>query len=752
MSSTTAERLRLRIQGVVQGVGFRPFVHHLALRHGLCGYVLNDTRGVLVEVEGAAEELEAFTRELVEAPPESSSIDRVDVECHLSPSGYDGFHIVASQEASAPAVTVTPDLATCAACHAEFTDADQRRCGYPFTNCTHCGPRFTIITAAPYDRPNTTMRAFAMCDECSAEYDEPADRRFHAQPIACPRCGPSLRFVDNAGHTFVGSKALDVACEMLYEGRIVAIKGLGGFHLACNATNEAAVAMLRRRKHRVERPFALMARHLDMVRQYCEVGPIEASLLASRAAPIVVMPGRQHPLLSSQVAPGSRDLGFMLAYTPLHHLLMGRFDVPLVMTSGNLSDEPLACANDEALERLKGLADGFLLHDRDIAARCDDSVVRTFRGAAYPIRLSRGYAPVSLRVRSRFERNILACGAMLKNTFCLTQGDHVVLGPHIGDLENLETYQSYRDSIDHLSRLYRFEPELVAHDLHPEYLSTKYALSHFSRLPKVGVQHHHAHVAACMAENDLDGPVLGVAFDGLGYGTDGAWWGGEFLLAKLDDFERLAHMQYIPMPGGAAAIREPWRLAAGMLWNLLSPQAAEPYLRGARGPLLRRMLASGTQSPPTSSVGRLFDAVGAIVLGRDHVTYEGQAACELEAVVDRGCREAYSFDLTALAPLLEQLLGDRRDGVSVGRMAARFHHGLARAVEAQCVALSRAHGLQQVVLSGGCFQNLILTEALMSRLETAGLDVFVHRRVPTNDGGICLGQAVVANARLRGRT
>jgi hydrogenase maturation protein HypF len=756
---------RIHITGIVQGVGFRPFVYNLATRLGLSGWVLNSSSGVEIEAVGPEAVLDEFIARLRTDAPPLARIERITVTSgdptsrDVQPATCDGppvFRILHSEARPGEFVPISPDVAICEDCLRELFDPRDRRYRYPFINCTNCGPRFTIIRDIPYDRPNTTMAPFVMCPDCQAEYDDPTNRRFHAQPNACPVCGPRLEF--RAGpdaSPLYGEEALQAARAAIRAGRIVAVKGLGGFHLACDATADAPVARLRERKGRVDKPFAIMSFDLPTVERYCQVDDAERALLASRQRPIVLLRRRTDAPISPLVAPGNRYLGVMLPYTPLHYLLLepaDGFPVALVMTSGNYSEEPIVTRNEEALERLAALADSFLLHDREIHARCDDSVTRVFMGAELPIRRSRGYAPYPIHLPFPV-RPVLAVGAELKNTFCLTREQYAFLSQHIGDMENYETLRFFEDMVEQLTRTFRVEPEVVAHDMHPAYLATRYARSLEDRLPLVPVQHHHAHIAACMAENGLvgDRPVIGVAFDGTGYGTDGAIWGGEFLVADYASFRRAAHLRYIPLPGGDAAIRRPYRTALAHLWaaglpwdEALPPVASAPP---AERVLLERQLARGLNTVPTSSMGRLFDAVAALAGVRQEINYEAQAAVELEMQVADGVEEAYPFGVgeeVDPTPVIRAVVEDVRDGVPVGVIAARFHNGVAAMVREVCLRLRVQTGLNEVALSGGVFQNVTLLERVVVLLREAGFTVYIHHLVPPNDAGISLGQAVVA--------
>ncbi|MGE5647335.1 MAG: carbamoyltransferase HypF [Acidobacteriota bacterium] len=711
------ERLRVALYGAVQGVGFRPFVYRLATEMGLPGTVLNSSAGLVVEVEGERGALERFLERLeTERPPAAVVLARET--SFLAPAGFAKFEILHSDNAAEKSAAVLPDLATCPKCLRELLDPTNRRYGYPFTNCTQCGPRYTIVLDIPYDRPRTTMRGFALCPECRREYTDPADRRFHAQPNACPVCGPRL------------TVGVAEAASELAAGRIVALKGIGGFQLLADARNEEAVARLRRLKHREEKPFALMMPSLEVVREYCRVSEAEARVLRSAAAPIVLL--RPVPnSLAPNVAHNSPYLGVMLPYSPLHHLLMRAFPFPLVATSGNRSDEPIATDNEEARERLAGIADMFVMHDRPIARPCDDSVVRVQRGREHVMRRARGYAPLPVRVE-RPLAPVLAVGAHLKNTVAIAAGRQVFVSQHVGDLDTLEARRAFENAIDDLCRLYRFNPEMVACDLHPDYASTHWALA--SGLPVVRVQHHQAHAAACAAENAIRGPYLGVAWDGTGYGLDGTIWGGEFFLVEEGRFERIAHLRQFRLPGGEAAIKQGWRSEASLLY--------ETYGAGAvADPVIRRMLERGVNAPVTSSVGRLFDAVSSMAGIARESRFEGQAAMLLERAIDGlETGEAYPLPETGdWSALVEAVRCDAAAGVAKGRIAARFHNALANWI----AAVAARSGVRQVALSGGVFQNGYLVERTAALLEGRGFAVYTHQRVPANDGGIALGQAVI---------
>jgi hydrogenase maturation protein HypF len=756
--------LKLHVTGVVQGVGFRPYIYGLAADLRLAGWVCNTSAGVDIEIEGSTEATEAFVAALMDNPPPLAHIDNVTIESTDS-SGYTEFSIRQSRAQTGAFQPISPDICTCDECLSELFDPKDRRFRYPFINCTNCGPRFTIIQDVPYDRPNTTMAPFELCPDCLAEYQDPRDRRFHAQPNACPVCGPHVELwtQDSALSPFrpqaQRDEAIVAARTLLDEGKILAIKGLGGFHLACDATNEGAVERLRERKGRVDKPFALMVADLATVMCCCHASDEEIALLASRERPIVLLREHNDSPIAPAVAPGNADLGIMLPYTPLHYLLLepGLQTRALVMTSGNYSEEPLATDNVEALDRLSALTDGFLFHNRDIHARCDDSVTRFVLGTELPLRRSRGYAPYPVHLPWD-SRQILAVGGELKNTFCLTKDRYAFLSQHIGDMENYETLQSFQGMVEQLKHTFRVTPETIAYDLHPAYLSTQYAKA-VESARKVAVQHHHAHIAACMSENGLDGAetVIGVAFDGTGYGTDGAIWGGEFLVAKYDGFRRAAHLAYIPLPGGDAAIRNPYRTALAHLWaagvnwdEALAPvRCASPTERG----IIARQIESRLNTVPTSSMGRLFDAVAAIAGVRQTVTYEAQAAIELETMVDENVDDEYGWEIAAkggtltidAGPVIRGVVTNVRAGLASGVIAARFHNSVASLVAQICGAIRQKTGLQEVALSGGVWQNVTLLTRASQRLQLDGFTVYTHHLVPPNDGGLALGQAAVAH-------
>ncbi len=726
------QRLRITLRGAVQGVGFRPFVYRLATELSLTGWVLNSSAGLVVEVEGASDRLSRFEQRLEHERPKASVVT-VRESTWLAAEGSTRFEILASENDSGKTVNVLPDLATCTDCREELFDPGNRRFEYPFTNCTNCGPRYTIVVDIPYDRPNTTMQKFTLCPACREEYENPSDRRFHAQPNACPICGPKL------------DGTIEDAVEALLQGEIVALKGIGGFQLLADARNADAVARLRQRKHREEKPFALMMPSLEVARHYCEISPAEVQLLESQAAPIVLLQPKPGTDIAPNVAHCSPYLGVMLAYSPLHHLLMQERRFPLVATSGNRSDEPIAIANEEASARLKDIADHFLMHNRPIVRACDDSVVRLTRGRAGILRRARGYAPLGVRVAHAVPP-VLSVGGHLKNTVAIGIDQDVFLSQHIGDLETVEARGAFEKAIDDLCRLYSFKPELVACDLHPDYASTHWAEK--SGLPLIRVQHHQAHVAACAAENNVQQPYLGVSWDGTGYGLDGAIWGGEFFYVEGNRYERIAHLRSFGLPGGDAAVREGWRSAASLVFEVGGPEQANPDATGqsAGKPRLdkskvRYMLEHGINVVPTTSVGRLFDAVASITGVAHKNRFEGQAAMLLESEIGPlRCEEAYPLPSGDWRPLILAVMADRRAGVVVPLIAARFHNALVNWI-LEVAAKTR---LKQVVFSGGVFQNRYLTERAATALESRGFEVHTHQRVPPNDGGIALGQAVMS--------
>jgi hydrogenase maturation protein HypF len=775
-------RRHIDFSGIVQGVGFRPYIYRLATECRLAGTIHNTSSGVTVEVEGPDNSVQDFLARIPQNAPPLARITAVSI-CDVPCVGEREFRIIATDKEETVRTLISPDIATCDDCLRELLDPSDRRYRYPFINCTNCGPRFTITRSLPYDRPSTSMAIFPMCPSCHVEYDDPLNRRFHAQPNACWDCGPKLRVLASTGGEIEGVDPIGYAVSALKAGQIVAVKGLGGFHLAADATNPAAITSLRERKQRVEKPFAIMVASVSRAEELCEVNMAEAVALLSIQRPIVLLSRKDSCPIPEQVAPFNRELGIFLPYTPLHHLLFAEGGFPaLVMTSGNLSEEPIAIHNDEARTKLSRLSDCFLLHNREILLRCDDSVVRVPRDprggtsrhsvpSAAPkrrngrepepqiqqLRRSRGFVPIPIFLH-RQAPSVLAVGGELKNTVCLTQGNHAFLSQHIGDLENLEGYRFFEEALAHLRTILEIEPRIIAYDLHPDYFSTKWALQQVG-VKRIGVQHHHAHIASCMAENHLDGDVIGIALDGTGYGTDGSIWGGEVLIANYRSFQRAAHFEYVPMPGGAAAIREPWRMAVSYLAHHMGRDFLKfkrPVLDGIscrQIEVVLQMAERKVNSPLTSSCGRLFDAVAALAGIRRTVNYEAQAAIELEmAIPNSSIKEGYPFELRlendtyiiGTGPLFTAALRDLSDQVSAGVISARFHNGLIGVlVEIANVTRDRTR-LDRICLSGGTFNNLYLAESLCQRLRADNFQVFTQREVPFGDGGLSLGQAMVA--------
>lgn len=763
------KRRAVLVRGVVQGVGFRPFVYRLALESHLAGSIGNNTDGVTIEIEGAGERIDEFLKRLRTDAPPMARIDSVFVR-DLEPIGESEFRIVTSQVLGNVSTGIPADAATCADCLRELLDPHDRRYRYPFLNCTNCGPRFTITRRIPYDRPQTSMAAFPMCDACQAEYDDPLNRRFHAQPNACWDCGPKVWLVDPEGNEIAADDPVIACIDRLMAGRIMAIKGIGGFHLAVDATNESAVTRLRKRKHRYGKPLAVMVHNIDAARQVCVLSPEEEALLQAPTRPIVLAHASDGNGIAPAVAPGIPWLGVFLPYAPLQHLLFADPRVhALVMTSANLSEEPIAIDNDEARTRLKDIADAVLLHNREILQRCDDSVAAVVDGAPQLVRRARGFVPLAVELPMD-SPPLLAVGGHLKSVFALARGRHAYQSQHLGDLESLTGLEFFRESLDHVMRTFEIAPQTVVHDLHPGYLSTGWAKEWAQErgLSLVGVQHHHAHIAGCMAEHALDGPVIGLALDGTGYGMDGRIWGGEVLVARLDGFDRFAHLDYLPMPGGDAAVREPWRMALAHLRAAGFDVASHDTLTllGAtekEARLLARMMERGINAPLTSSLGRLFDAVAAVVLSRRVVDYEAQAAIELEGIAVDQPDDSDGYPITIeggdweklepmrmkVAPLWAELLHDLRSGLSNARVAARFHAGVANAFTRAAAAARAATAIGTVALSGGVMHNRRLARLLRSGLEAEGFQVYQHRRVSPGDGGLSYGQAAVAAAKLK---
>jgi len=767
----TLQLAHISVRGIVQGVGFRPFVYGLATKHDLTGWVYNTSEDVKIEVEGEAEAIEQFKAELQTEIPPLAHIEDISVT-YLPAAGYKSFEIRPSIAVEGKYQLISPDIATCKACLSELLNSNDRRYHYPFTNCTNCGPRFTIIDGMPYDRPSTTMRHFQMCPLCQAEYNNPQDRRFHAQPNACPECGPKVELADAHGKIIETSDPIASAGQLLIEGKIVAIKGLGGFLLACDASNETVIKTLRQRKKRPFKPLAIMVANLAEAQKHCYVSPEEAKLLSSPQSPIVLMRWRVNSSLSREVAPNLEYLGVMLPYTPLHHLLLRYTQLSLVMTSGNVSEEPIAKDNDEAFSRLSGIADYFLVHNRDISSCYDDSVAIIERETSQLIRRARSYAPYPIHLKFK-ARQVLGCGAQMKSTLCLTRDNYAFMSQHIGDLENMETLEHFADTISLYNRLFHIQPEIIAHDLHPDYLSTTYAQElAASGVKLIPVQHHHAHIASCMADNGLETPVIGVAFDGTGLGSDGNVWGGEFLVADYNSFNRVGHLQYLPLPGGDTATRNPYRITISYLLSLLGERALNTVIANAAKQsrpthlkqvseteiqLIKLQTERGLNSPLTSSMGRLFDAISALIGIRAKIDYEGQAAIELEMIAYKGNhtdnQDSYSCHIAGdkgarvieLGDLLSSIVEDLLKNITREIISIRFHNTIARVTNDMCQLIASETGIKQVALSGGVFQNRLLLRKTINLLETSGFQVFTHSQVPCNDGGISLGQAVIAN-------
>ncbi len=754
----------LQVNGIVQGVGFRPYVHRLAVGLGLTGTVANTGAGVSIHVEGSHQAVAAFSTAVEKGGPPLAHIS--DMVAENTPlSGYSGFKIVPSRHLENVSTLISPDVGVCDDCLKELFDPHDRRFRYPFINCTHCGPRYTIIDALPYDRPFTAMKKFAMCGPCRAEYDDPASRRFHAQPNACPACGPSVALYGRHRKRLSLEDPIKKAAALLTAGNIIAIKGIGGFHLAANAEHDTAVKALRTRKRRPHKPFAVMAPTVAAAATFARISPEEMALLSTVERPIVLLEKADPCQLSIWVSPENHLVGVMLPYAPLHHLLLADCGLTaLVMTSGNFSNRPLCIDNNDAFDQLSAIADYFLVHDREICHRCDDAVVRYVRGAIRQIRRSRGYAPAPIGFKEKTP-SVLAVGAQLKNTFCLTRGTSAFISPHMGDLDDVATYQSFGETIDQMRQLLDITPKAVAHDMHPDYLSTRYALSHPSP-QKIPVQHHHAHVVSCMAEHGLDGAVIGLALDGTGYGLDGAIWGGEVLVADRANFTRGAQLSYVPLPGGEAAIREPWRTGVSYLYQNFGRAFLEldlPFLQQVDAAACRltvQMIDRGLNSPLTSSLGRLFDGVAAITNICRTVSFEGQAAMALETLANGGAGEKarpYPYHVmdregcwqVDVGPLVKQIVSDVMAERSIQKISRDFHASLVDLFTTLCKKVRKETNICKVVLSGGVFQNAILLTGLSHALENEGFAVFSHQQVPTNDGGIALGQAAVAVAQLK---
>jgi hydrogenase maturation protein HypF len=751
----------VHINGIVQGVGFRPFIYNLAINYGLKGWVRNSASGVDIVVTGKPEQTKTFLTQILESAPPLAQIDTIESD-EINHHSFQDFRIIPSQDQAADFIPVSPDVAICRQCQAELFDPDDRRFRYPFINCTNCGPRFTIIRDIPYDRPRTTMSGFKMCPECAREYEDPGDRRFHAQPVACPKCGPQVWLELKPGEIdSEKEQAIQLARRLLKDGKILAVKGLGGFHLACDATNPKAVARLRARKRRPAKPFALMAFDMNAIRENVYTNPAGEKCLSSPQSPIALLPKKEISKVAEAVAPGQSRLGFMLPYTPLHLLLLEpREDFPtaLVMTSGNLSEEPIISENQVARERLNNIADGYLFHNRPIHMRIDDSVFTIINEQPYPIRRARGYAPNPLRLSEALPR-VLAVGPQMKNTFCLTRDKYAFVSHYIGEMENWETYQDFQKAIEHYKSLFRIQPQAVGYDLHPDYLSTKYALQKTTteNLPAYPVQHHHAHLAAGMIENGInpETQVAGLIFDGTGYGTDGAIWGGEVLVGNCFEFNRVYHLKYVPLPGGDITIRKPARMALSTLWAYgiewsqdLAPvkSLSKPETRS-----LINQLEKNVNTSLTSSMGRLFDTIASLIDLRQRVTYEAQAAIELEALADADELGYYPWQIHGeeinLKSLLKAVLFDVENEAHGSVIAARFHNTIAHLSLEIAQRIKQEKGIDQIVLSGGVWQNQRLLEGTITLLENHGFHPLVHKQLPPNDGCVAFGQALITAYR-----
>lgn len=760
LGESSKTRKEIKITGIVQGVGFRPFVYNLATSFGLKGYVLNSSEGVIIDAEGETQKIDKFISLIKSKAPLLSRIENITVAAGFSLRNYTSFEIKESLSKSGKFALISPDIATCPDCLSELLNPDDRRYQYPFINCTNCGPRYSIILDIPYDRPKTTMAKFKMCPDCEREYHDPTNRRFHAQPNACHVCGPQIQLQVTSYKLQVNGKdPLKTAIELLKHGAIGAIKGLGGFHIACDATNDETVKKLREKKRRSNKSFAIMCPDIDTVKKICNVSAQSEILLRSELKPIVLLPKLKNNIISEYIAPNNNYFGVMLPYTPLHQLLFDTSFIALVMTSGNLSEEPIVIDNNEAMEKLSDIADFFLFHNRDIYMRVDDSIVREHKGIKRVIRRSRGYVPYPIELGINLPE-ILGCGGELKNTFTLTKGHYAIISQHIGDLENYEATEFYKETLKNLKNSFRVEPTIIAHDLHPNYWTTKFAKevkTHNSSLITVPVQHHHAHIVSCMAENHIKEKVIGIAWDGTGYGTDGAIWGGEFLIADYKGFERAGHLRYVPLPGGNKAIKEPYRIALSHLYDTYGADFLKldiPFINQNKDKTknILKMIDSRINTVETSSAGRLFDAVSSIVNGINAVTFEGEAAVKLEMMADKSVKDSYSYQLSTISYqpliidtriLIQGIVNDLLNGVDHTIISAKFHNTLAEIIAEVCKKIKIDTEIDKVVLSGGCFQNTLLLDRTLDKLNTE-FKIFIHKDVPTNDGGISLGQAVIA--------
>ncbi len=779
-------RKKIKITGIVQGVGFRPFVYNLATSLGLKGYVLNSSEGVKIDVEGEPQKIDEFLSSLNPKsqisnpksqikPPPLSRIENITVAESLSLCGYTSFAIRESlplpDDKPVPEcfnqgfALISPDIATCPDCLSELLSPEDRRYQYPFINCTNCGPRYSIVMDIPYDRPKTTMAKFKMCPDCKREYHDPTNRRFHAQPNACHVCGPHLQLrIKNYELRINEKEPLNKAIELLRQGAIGAIKGLGGFHIACDATNDEAVKKLREKKRRSNKPFAIMCPDIGTVKKICNVSAQSEILLSSELKPIVLLPKLKDNIISEYIAPDNNYFGVMLPYTPLHQLLFDPSFIALVMTSGNLSEEPIVIDNDEAMEKLSDIVDFFLFHNRDIYMRVDDSIVREHKGIKRVIRRSRGYVPYPIELGINLPE-ILGCGGELKNTFTLTKGHYAIMSQHIGDLENYEAIEFFKETLKNLKNSFRVEPTIIAHDLHPDYWTTKFAKelkTHNSSLITVPIQHHHTHIVSCMAENHIREKVIGIAWDGTGYGTDGAIWGGEFMIADYKGFERAGHLRYVPLPGGDKAIKEPYRIALSHLYDAYGMDFLKlniPFTKQIKdkAKIILKMIDNSINTVMTSSAGRLFDTVSFLINGIDTVTFEGEAAIKLEMTADKSVKDSYSYKLSAFSThplvidtriLIQEIVNDLLNAVDSTVISAKFHNTLAEIIAEVCKKIKNDTGIDKVVLSGGCFQNIFLLDRTLDRLGNE-FKIFIHKDVPTNDGGISLGQAVIAAEKIK---
>ncbi len=751
-------RVIINIKGVVQGVGFRPYIYALAREHNLSGFVLNNTEGVYIEAEGSNDDINDFLIAVKDKKLPQAVIFDIQYD-QTDPAGYKQFDIRKSEHRDVKSVPISRDLATCTDCLSELFDPADRRYGYPFINCTNCGPRFTIVKDVPYDRRNTTMSEFVMCDQCSGEYEDPSDRRFHAQPNACDICGPKLSLLDKEGEAMPVDDVITGAARLLTEGYIVALKGLGGFHLACDATNQEAVSNLRARKYREYKPFAIMVNNAEAAGQLCEMNQEEEDVLTGIQRPIVLLKKRAVNVIVEDIAPNQQYLGVLLPYSPLHHLLLEKSGLVLVMTSANISAEPIVYKDADAVDRLRNIADFFIVHNREIHIRTDDSVCRIWQGKEMLLRRSRGLTPHPLLMKKECSAHILACGADLKNVFCLTRGNQVYMSHHIGDLDNVETLTSFEKSISHFKGKFDIKPDLVAYDLHPKYVSSKYARA-LDNVRKIGIQHHFAHIVSCMADNEIEEKVIGIAFDGTGFGADGNIWGGEFLLCDYNHFERLAHLEYFPIPGGDHAVVEPWRIALSLLFRIYGNHMMKlnidfiNQLDTDKVMIIKHMTEKNINLSWTSSMGRLFDIVSALTGVRREIYYEGQAAIELEMIADPDESGVYNYNLKdsegrkeiMIADLIKDIIADIKSGTDRKTISAKFHNTVAGMVLDMSIFIRESKGINSVALSGGVFQNMFLLDRVHRLLTDNGFNFYTHHRVPTNDGGIALGQAVIADA------